>query len=281
MENNTELRKLQLEELAMLNIIDSICRQNSIKYCLVGGTLLGAVRHQGFIPWDDDLDVAMPRSDYEKFIEVCKTLLPEEYYIHSIDSDSKYWLPFIKIRKYNTVFEENNIAGLGCRSGIYLDIFPLDDANAVDTMAKRIITKIIKELSSLFLYKIGYYQKHKCKLLRRVGYAMLSVFSMRFLQKFQVCLMKHYNSDSSEYYINYGSNYNPIKQTMPKKVYEPFKQVMFEGKYYSAPNDTDCFLKRLYGNNYMELPPVEKRITHNPVRLVFDTRKEAESRTDQ
>ena len=88
--------------------------------------------------------------------------------------------------------------------------------------------------------------------------------------------MKHYNCKSADYYVNYGSNYDPIKQTMPKKVYEPFTEVLFEGKSYYAPNDTDYFLRRLYGNNYMELPPEEKRITHDPVNLVFDTRENVE-----
>lgn len=179
----------------------------------------------------------------------------------------------LKLEK-NTVFEERNIAGLGCKTGIYVDIFPLDDAEVIDSKKKRVITQIIKEISALYLYKIGFFKFHYCKPLRRAIYFIVSLLSNEKLQKIQTKLMKYYNSDSAEYYINYGSNYDPIKQTMPKKIYAPFKEVLFEGKMYYAPNDTDYFLKRLYGNNYMELPPEEKRITHNPIKLVFDTRCE-------
>lgn len=276
MVDKQRLRQLQQIEVDILDEIDRICRINNIRYCLVGGTLLGAVRHQGFIPWDDDLDIAMPRSDYEKFINVCKSQTSADYYIHSVDSDPTYWLPFIKVRKKYTIFEEKNTAGLGCQTGIYVDIFPLDDAKDVDSISKRIITKLIKEISTLYLYKIGFYKKHDCRVMRRALYSILSVISTRTLQKQQTRLMKHYNCKSAEYYVNYGSNYDPKKQTMPKKVYEPFAEVLFEGKSYYAPNDTDYYLRRLYGNNYMELPPVEKRITHDPVNLVFDTRENAE-----
>lgn len=275
MVDKQRLRQLQRIEVDILDEIDRICRTNNIRYCLVGGTLLGAVRHRGFIPWDDDLDVAMPRSDYEKFVNVCKSQLSDDYYIHCIDSDPKYWLPFIKVRKKYTIFEEKNTAGLGCQTGIYVDIFPLDDAKEVDSISKRIITRFIKEISTIYLYKIGFYKKYDCSFMRRVLYSILSVVSTRTLQKQQTRLMKHYNCKSADYYVNYGSNYDTIKQTMSKKVYEPFKEVIFEGKLYYAPNDTDYFLKRLYGNNYMELPPEEKRITHDPVNLVFDTRENA------
>lgn len=136
MEETFVLQDLHKVEIEILDEIDRICRKNNINYCLVGGTLLGAVRHGGFIPWDDDLDVAMPRNDYEKFIDVCKNELSDDFYLHSIETDKTYWLPFIKIRKKYTIFEEKNIAGLGCKTGIYVDIFPLDDAIVIDSSKK-------------------------------------------------------------------------------------------------------------------------------------------------
>ena len=267
-----ELQHLHKVEIEILDEIDRICRKNNINYCLAGGTLLGAVRHGGFIPWDDDLDVAMPRDDYEKFIDVCKSELSDDFYLHSIETDKTYWNAFIKIRKKHTIFEEINISGLRCDTGIYVDIFPLDDATAVDSVQKRIVTQLIKEISALYLFKIGFFKKHYCKPSRKVIYRILSIIPTVKLHKIQTKLMKRFKSNSSKYFINYGSNYNPIKQTMPKEIYMPFKEISFEGKMYFAPNDTDYFLKRIYGENYMELPPAEKRITHNPIKLVFDTR---------
>lgn len=271
------LQDLHKVEIEILDEIDRICRKNSINYCLVGGTLLGAVRHGGFIPWDDDLDVAMPRNDYEKFIDVCKNELSDDFYLHSIETDKTYWLPFIKIRKKYTIFEEKNIAGLGCKTGIYVDIFPLDDAIVIDSFKKRFVTQVIKEISALYLFKIGFYKQHYCKPFRKAVYWFLSMISTVELHKIQNRLMKRYNGDFSKYFINYGSNYSTIKQTMPKETYIPFKEISFEGKMYFAPNDTNYYLKRIYGENYMELPPVEKRITHNPEKLVFDTRIQNEN----
>lgn len=271
------LQDLHKVEIEILDEIDRICRKNNINYCLVGGTLLGAVRHGGFIPWDDDLDVAMPRNDYEKFIDVCKNELSDDFYLHSIETDKTYWLPFIKIRKKYTIFEEKNTAGLGCKTGIYVDIFPLDDATVIDSSKKRFVTQVIKEISALYLFKIGFYKRHYCRPFRKAIYWFMSMIPTVELHKIQNRLMKRYNGDFSKYFINYGSNYSPIKQTMPKETYIPFKEISFEGKMYFAPNDTNYYLKRIYGENYMELPPVEKRITHNPEKLVFDTRIQDEN----
>ena len=104
MKETTVLQSLQKVEIEILDEIDRICRMNNINYCLVGGTLLGAVRHGGFIPWDDDVDVAMPRNDYERFMDVCKSELSDDFYLHSIKTDKTYWYPFIKIRKKHRKF---------------------------------------------------------------------------------------------------------------------------------------------------------------------------------
>ena len=108
------LRKLQLTELDILIEIDKICKENNIQYFLIGGTLLGAVRHKGFIPWDDDIDVGMIRSDYEKFIDLClnKNVLGEKYFLHCNESDENYFIPFVKVKKNNTTFAEENIDAL-------------------------------------------------------------------------------------------------------------------------------------------------------------------------
>ena len=126
--NNKKLRKVQMVEVEILDEIDRICKKNNIKYFLVGGTLLGAVRHGGFIPWDDDIDLGMLREDYEKFIDICinSDELDKKYFMHSDETDSDYWLPFIKIRKNNTTFDEKVIKNCDTHKGIYVDIFPMD-----------------------------------------------------------------------------------------------------------------------------------------------------------
>ena len=93
------LQKLQQTETEILEEIDRLCEKHSIVYYLAGGTLLGAVRHRGFIPWDDDIDVAMPRNDYERFRDICLSELDERFYLHCPQTDKNYWLPFAKVRK--------------------------------------------------------------------------------------------------------------------------------------------------------------------------------------
>lgn len=129
MNNNNKLRKLQLTELEILKKVDQVCRQYQINYFLIAGTLLGAVRHKGFIPWDDDIDIGMLRSDYEKFIDIClhKQALGKEYYLHCNESDEDYYLPFIKVKKNNTTFAEKCNENIDTHKGIFIDVFPYDN----------------------------------------------------------------------------------------------------------------------------------------------------------
>lgn len=266
------LRKLQLTELEILNEIHRICQSNHLSYFLVGGTLLGAVRHKGFIPWDDDLDIAMPRKDYTRFLELCETALNPQYYLHCINTDKEYWLPFAKIRKKDTLFDEANISHLDVPKGIYVDIFPLDDEFYEDSWEKRNRTRIIKKLNSLILYKKHYYDNKEKPLKLRLSALLAFPFSIRQIYLLQTRLMCKHNQKGGKYYANYGSNYNPIKQTIPKEMYEPAKPIDFEGNSYLAPNNCDFILKRIYGDNYMQLPPEEKRVTHKPLRISFNTK---------
>lgn len=265
------LNRLQHTEQEILDEIVRICEKFHLTYYLIGGTLLGAVRHRGFIPWDDDLDIAMPRGDYDRFCGLCASELDPRYMLHSIDTDRTYWLPFAKIRRKNTVFEESNIRGLDAPMGIYVDIFPLDNARCVDCPEQRIRTRLIKGISAVIYAKRGLpvAMTWKVKLLARV-----LPLSIEALTRWQIRLMTKRNREECGYYINFGSNYNTVRQTMPKTVFDPACQLEFEGKRYSALADYRYFLNRLYGADYMQLPPVEKRVTHRPVRIVFDTTKE-------
>lgn len=263
------LRKLQLTELEILDEIKRICEKFSLRYCLIGGTLLGAVRHKGFIPWDDDLDIVMPRSDYEKFCEVCSTELDKKYYLHNINTDKKYWLAFAKIRKHNTIFDEKNISHLNVKKGIYVDVFPLDYSKGEDSKGQAFRTFFIKQLSACIINKIGIRPSKENKKGRFFCFLRLCLsfpFSIRCLTKIQNWLMKQGRGNS---YVNFGSNYNTKKQTMPISFFEPYIKIEFEGNYYNAPCQYEKVLARIYGNNFMELPPLEKRTTHRPVRIIF------------
>lgn len=268
------LRKLQLTQCEMLDEIVRVCEENNLRYFLIGGTLLGAVRHKGFIPWDDDLDITMPREDYEKFCSISQTKLKNNYFLHSIDTDEKYWLRFAKVRKKGTLFDEQSIKCLKTHKEIYIDIFPLDNSNEYKNIFKTIREFLIVAISIMIYEKLHIKPVRPRKTLAgdlyfNLFHIIAIPFSIKKLQLFQKKLMTFCNKKKAIYYLNYGSNYNLLKQTIPVEKYEPAVKLEFEGKLYSAPNDYDYILNRIYGD-YMTLPPIEKRTSlHLPNIIVF------------
>ena len=161
---NSKLRKVQLTELKILEKIDEICKKNNINYFLIGGTLLGAVRHKGFIPWDDDIDVGMLREDYEKFINVClkNGALGKDYYLHCNESDNDYFIPFIKVKKNNTTFAEKNIENINTHKGIFLDIFPYDNVPKPHSFCEKLQAIIVRSTSDAIYLKYKIYKLKEC-----------------------------------------------------------------------------------------------------------------------
>lgn len=261
------LRKLQLTQVEMLDEIVRICDAHSLNYFLIGGTLLGAARHQGFIPWDDDLDIVMPREDYIKFIKLCATELNDLYYLHSIEMDPEYWVSFIKIRKKNTIFEPLQDTKIDTPyKGVYIDIFPLDNATAERSLLQTIQAKVVKGLTSFQYRRRNATMITVTPLGIRILWPILSLFSIKTINTWINNIMSINKNEESSYFVNIGSFIDYRKQTMKKEWYFPPKQLMFEGKKYNVPNEWHKVLERLYGN-YMELPPEEKRITHKPNRI--------------
>ena len=122
------LRRLQLTILEILKDIDSICKENNIEYYIAYGTALGAVRHGGFIPWDDDIDICMTREAYDRFLEVMPNAMPEKYDLLDIKNTNKYSMCFAKVSKKGTKFKEKVGTAEGYEQGIFVDVFPLDYA---------------------------------------------------------------------------------------------------------------------------------------------------------
>ena len=135
--DNLQLAKVHLVQLEIANEVKKICENYKIKYFLIAGTLLGAVRHRGFIPWDDDLDMGMLRKDYIKFLKIARKELDDKYYLESWKVASGYGLPFTKIRMNGTKYIERNSKDVNCHLGIFIDIFPFD--NVPDNKVQRLI----------------------------------------------------------------------------------------------------------------------------------------------
>lgn len=262
------LKKLHEVEVEMLDEIVRICDKNNLTYFLVGGTLLGAVRHQGFIPWDDDLDITMLREDYEKFIEIAKKELNPMYMIDNKDTNDKYYLNFTKIRKVNTIFEQDFQADYDGPKGIWVDIFPVDEVKNKNSILGRIQKKINEMIFSILHYKNGFILRKKyVKIKKLLGKAVFLKNST--LLNIQDKILKLQNNKKSKCYAHLASVYSYDREIFDKEDYVPAKKLLFEGKYYKVPNQYEKMLSQVYGD-YMKLPPEDQRVTHNPSKLIFN-----------
>ena len=266
--NDEALTRIHSTLIEILDEIVRICELHNLRYYLIGGTLLGAIRHAGFIPWDDDLDIVMPRKDYESLMCLCETELDEAYYLQSYRNEPDFWLPFSKVRKKNTLFLENQapVNFSLKKMGIFVDVFPLDDAKK-ERGFQRVQWKLFR------LFRVMQDAKYPNTQVSGFCHFLSAFFSNQKLLRLQQWAMKLANEESKTYYVNFGSQYGIRKQTIAKDRYDPPTKVKFEGKKYNAPCDWDYFLKRIYGGSYMEIPSPEKRAmypSHTIKRLSFD-----------
>lgn len=252
---DTVLNELKSIELEIFDEFVRICKKYDLSYFLMGGTLLGAVRHKGFIPWDDDIDVGMPRSDYEKFILVAQDELKEELFLQNYHSEPNCGLVFSKIRKGNTTMSEKYSAHIKMHQGIWIDIFPYDYLGDKKKISK------ISFIKNLYIIKCGYkFPEGKSKLLF-LPYLLMKIFVFfvpisLFIKQLENNMHKKDNGVYSQVYP-YGGAYGE-KDIMPTNVINNTEQIEFEGRIVSGLKDYDYFLSRLYGD-YMKLPPENQR----------------------
>lgn len=270
--NDDKLQKLHDVELEILNKIDEICKKYNLSFQLSGGTLLGAVRHKGFIPWDDDIDLTMIREDYDKFIQVAQKELGDEYFLQCYDTDDCYF-PFIKIRKNNTVFNENLIAHLDCHKGIFVDIFPFERIDNPHSFVLKLRAMMVKNIWDVILFKKKIH-KYRRDMRHPIFDSMLSILPYNVLKRWQVSLMKGANKKNGRYLCALCGGYNYTKDIHEYAQMMPTILVTFEGKEFPTYNNPNHYLTHLYGSNYMELPPLEKRVNHAPKNIIFDMKND-------
>lgn len=248
----------------ILCVTVDVIKKNNLIYYLCEGTLLGAVRHKGFIPWDDDLDICMPREDYDKFIRIAETQLPQGYYIQHGANDKDYWLPFAKIRKENTIFYDRawNLQVDKSHQQIYIDIFPLDYAYGKDRF-QRVRKYFLSRLTSLCYMKIC---KDKSKCIRYYAFYFVPINLLKLMQRW--CMQP--TKRTSNKFVNLASAYSAERQTFVIEDFNPPILIQFENNLFFVPNKSIKVLMKIYGNDFMTLPPENKRRTHNPIRLSFN-----------
>ncbi len=255
--NSEHLKKLQRLELEILIEVDKFCKKNKIKYYLSEGTLLGAVRHKGFIPWDDDIDIMMPREDYEKFLELSLKKFNKNYKIQFIETEPNYWVIAAKVRMLkNNDYYQKDVLKITSNAGVYIDVFPLDYLPEIYSKNIAINFKIIRLLRRMLWLKTGFSKK---KTLRNRFLKFFANFiSVKKYHELIKKRMTKYNDGPHKYIVNYGSYYPLSKLVMPKNVYGDGKIFEFEGKKFPVPDDYDYVLTNIYGD-YMKLPPKNER----------------------
>ena len=267
------LNKLHKVHQELLDEFNKICKENKLTYFLIGGTYIGALRHSGFIPWDDDVDVGMPRSDYEKFIKLSSDKLNKKYYLDCFEKNDKYFFPFAKLKKNNTIFDEEVLHHLDNHKGIYIDIFPLDNVKE-NNFGLRLRAVMAKAITDTMLYK-NKVKKLKNALHPAISFCFL-IFSKKCLMRMQKRIVTYCKDDNSKYMCDIAFGYGVNKEIIERSHVIPTRELPFAGKKYSCMHD-DTFLKNIYGD-YMEIPPKEKRKSHKPLKIDFGGNNEKEEK---
>lgn len=263
------LRKVQLTQLEMLQEVDRICKKCNIHYNIIAGTLLGAVRHGGYIPWDDDADVAMLRNEYEKFRTACKTELDHSrFYFQDHRNTRGYRWGYGKLRRKNTLFLREHQEHMPYAQGLFIDIFPLDGVpdnyflRSIKNFECFCVRKILwskvgkvadRSMVKRFLY--GELDKIPEKTIFHYYHGMIHRAGKRKTRMVRILMFPTPNNEYG-YYRNW---------------YENSEDILFEERLFRGIKDYDSYLSFKFGD-YMELPPVEKRKVHpvSRIKLITD-----------
>ena len=241
----TDIREMQQIALDILIYLDKICEKYHLRYFIVDGTLLGAVRHKGFIPWDDDIDVSILEEDYNKLLKIIEEEIDNKYFIQSKQSDKHYFTPWIKIRHRDSIMicSENE----KFHQGISLDIFPMNYYSNINKILYKILYKI---------KNIKYCNLNGKKSIKNYFKVILIIFK---INKLCEKILKYFTKNTKN--KNIGYMYEFIQLFKYTDVF-PLLEIEFEGHKFPCPNNADAYLKELYGDTYMELPPEKDRVWH-------------------
>lgn len=266
--DNFNLKQVHDVELEILDVVDKFCREHKICYSLYCGTMLGAVRHKGFIPWDDDIDICMLRKDYNRFVKIWLSTNNQNYILQNKDTDQSFTQSFTKIRKNHTTFLQEFEGKDTYHKGIFIDILPLD----------RIPNSKIDKM--IFKWNVMNYLLFTREFVPSTNNILISIISKLILnctqedkriqkRKRHLSNITRYNKDSSLRLVS-ANSLDGLRHEMPFDLPLHYKLITFEDKKYLCYSNCDGLLSAWYGN-YMELPPVEQRVwRHKPVIVSFD-----------
>ncbi len=262
-----KLRYIRDMELELLHVVDRICRNNKIQYFLSGGTMLGAVRHKGFIPWDDDIDIAMLRDDYVKFKAACAEQLPKKYKYQSYTNKDGYHYFFDKITIDETYFSTKYSDRFDMQKGISMDIFIFDKTSDKKFFQKLHFNTLMKLRLLMNVRWINEPRKDKSYLLSKLLLPILRLFSMDTYSKWYDKVLRRYEKKDTSTVLPPATDHK-WRGVMPKVWFERVTDAPFDSVMSYIPVGYDSYLKQWYGENYMELLPISKRVgSHDFYRL--------------
>lgn len=257
--------KLKQIQLDMLKDIHTFCVEHEIRYSLAFGTLLGAVRHKGYIPWDDDIDIMMRRDEYERFI---KTYGNDKYRIADLSTNADYGLPFAKVEDVRTIMNEM-VEGT-TEFGIYIDVFPVD--NIPDNISQRKLFYQKKNfwniLYNLKVVKIRRGRSWAKNAILVIGHMLLRPINKSIIVRKMSQISQTFNAIKTVYVGIVVPADSRIEEAIPASSFDKYVSCKFEDVEVMAIENYDLYLKAAYGD-YMKLPPIEKRVSHHAFKAYW------------
>lgn len=280
MDQNVKLEDIWKVELEILDEVDRVCTENGLKYSLAYGTLLGAIRHQGFIPWDDDIDIMMPREDYEQLRSIWNEKAKDGFIIQDETMYDDYVNIFAKVRKDHTTFIQfESERTCSYHVGVFIDIFPCD------RVAPKGIKRKIQyaEFALSLIYNRGYTSSAK-GIREAAEKTLLKIVPKRSYRRISNYLLqrsRRWNSDVNAQIVSPADSTSLVRY-YPKDLFENLTRVLFQDKKYPVFSCYDDVLKLRYGD-YMQLPPETERVwKHHPIIVDLDKNyNELDGRSNQ
>ncbi|MBO4601767.1 MAG: LicD family protein [Salinivirgaceae bacterium] len=251
-----DIRPLQLKILEILQAVDKTCKEHNLRYYLTAGTMLGAIRHKGFIPWDDDADIAMPRPDYDFLMQNYKQLMPDRFEARCMENTDNFSAPFAKIYDKSTTLKESKY--METLGGVYIDVFPLDGVpnNKIAQWWHFFRYEYYKRLN-YFVYRDPYKHGHgpACWL----PLLAQKLYSKEWMKKKLCKLMTAYDYEKCIYVVDHDDGW---KGVLKKEILGNPIPISFEENSFWGVEQYDKYLSQKYGD-YMTIPPHDKQHQHN------------------
>ena len=263
------IREVQMVSLEILKDVHEFCLHNNIRYTLAYGTLLGAIRHNGFIPWDDDIDILMPRPDYDRFVKEYKSKKRYRLFAREAEGGKNMFRCIARVCEMEKTLSTNRLAPWTTETtGISIDVLPIDGAPDNIDDASRFIQERKEWVHKSIIYR-GKYATWKSVFQRHGLYGKIKSVSKKIIGYFisgncidkMIAHEKTYDYNECKYVCAHF--YYSLGEWIPKDYFESLILHKFEDGDFYIPAKYDAVLKSYYGDNYMELPPVEKRVTHD------------------